>query len=112
MAVFSINKCSPDTQLPAARHLLGGRGEDVVSDTMGHRCHPACPQGTDQAPCCWAANHAMGHSALLAPGEQKRANIDPNPHSDPQVYKVSKGTRVKRVPQVQKDREDFQDTWG
>lgn len=51
-------------------------------------------------------------SVLLAPWEQKRANIDPNPHSDPQVYKVSKGTQVKRVPQVQKDREDFQDTWG
>lgn len=26
MAVFSINKCSPDTQLPAAWHLLGGGG--------------------------------------------------------------------------------------
>lgn len=54
------------------------------------------------------------HGSLCASGtrEQKRANTDPNPHSDPQVYKVSKGTRVKRVPQVQKDREDFQDTWG
>lgn len=109
MAVFSINNYSPDTQLPAAWHTLGGG--DVMSHTIGHRCHPACLQGEDWAPCCWAAMMPQATLQFCHRGSRK-GQTDSNPNSDSQVYKVPEVTQVKRVPQVQKDREDFQDTWG